>query len=299
MSRILGRRTTAGDRPVIEPSLPYRGELIAMGTMHGKERQLGPAFATVLGARVFAPANLDTDVFGTFSGEIARTLRPEAAARAKARLAMVAAATVCGLATEGSYAPLPEVGLPGHEELVVFIDDARGIEIIERHRTVDNLPAPQWVRSYGETRPWLDSLGFPAQALIVRPADVRSQAHIRKGVADVTTLKKAIGGAVFESPDGFAIIEPDLRAHTNPSRQRVLTRLAERLARRLATRCPSCQTPGYGRISVRIGLPCAGCRWPTDHITADVHGCGRCRRQETRPRLRTVANPKWCDRCNP
>ncbi len=77
--------------------LPYRGEMIAIGTKHGKERQLGPAFAAVLGAWVTAPADIDTDAFGTFSGETPRTLTPVEAAKAKARLAMTASATSCGL----------------------------------------------------------------------------------------------------------------------------------------------------------------------------------------------------------
>jgi hypothetical protein len=283
---------------VTETRFPYRGELIALGTMHGKERQLGPVFAAVLGARVSAPADTDTDVFGTFSGEFARSLRPVEAARAKARLAMAAAATACRLATEASYAPLPDVGLPGHEELMVFIDDVRGFEIIECSRTIHNLPAPQRVR-YAQSRSWPERVGFPAQALIVRPADGPVGGHLRKGVADISSLKAAIGGAVSESADGFALIEPDLRAHTNPTRRLILSQLAERLARRLATLCPSCHTPGYGRVSVRIGLPCAGCSWPTDHITADVYGCARCRRLEKRPRPGTTVSPRWCERCNP
>jgi hypothetical protein len=278
--------------------LPYRGALIAVGTKHGEARQFGPAFAAVLGARVFAPADIDTDVFGTFAGEIARTLKPVEAARAKARLAMASAATACGLATEASFAPLPDVGLPGHEELVVFLDDARGFEIIECSRTIHMLPAPQRVCSYAESRSWLEMVGFPVQALIVGPADRSAGEHLRKGVSDVPTLKAAIGGAVSESADGFALIEPDLRAHTNPTRRLILSQLAERLARRLATHCPSCHTPGYGRVSVRIGLPCADCSWPTDNIAADVYGCARCSRQEKRPRPETAASPRWCEHCN-
>ncbi|TDK90892.1 hypothetical protein EUA02_22320 [Mycobacterium paragordonae] len=68
------------------PVNSYAGTVIAMGTMHGKERQVAPAFAAEIGARVIAPPGIDTDQFGTFAGEINRTLAPVAAASAKARI---------------------------------------------------------------------------------------------------------------------------------------------------------------------------------------------------------------------
>lgn len=40
-----------------------------MGTMHGKERQVAPAFAAEFGARVIAPPGIDTDQFGTFAAK--------------------------------------------------------------------------------------------------------------------------------------------------------------------------------------------------------------------------------------
>lgn len=92
------------------------------------------------------------------------------------------------------------MGLPGHEELIVFIDDSRGIEVIERHRSIHHLPAPQRVCSYAQITPWLDSAGFPMQALIVRPSGGADHTHIRKAVVDAATLKIAISGAVSLDP---------------------------------------------------------------------------------------------------
>ena len=63
---------------------PYEGTLVVFGTRHGKEQQAARPFAELLGARVVAPPGLDTDRFGTFSGEVPRTLAPLDAARAKA-----------------------------------------------------------------------------------------------------------------------------------------------------------------------------------------------------------------------
>ena len=62
----------------------YTGRTVTFATMDGKEFLARDAFPHILGATVTAPRALDTEQFGTFSREIARTLTPIAAARAKA-----------------------------------------------------------------------------------------------------------------------------------------------------------------------------------------------------------------------
>lgn len=277
----------------------YAGQVVAFGTRHGKEHQVAPAFADVLRAEVVAPSDLDTDQFGTFSGETPRTLAPIDAARAKARLAMTALATPYGLASEASYGPLPGVGLPGHEEILIFLDAHHDIEVVEGERTLTTPAGQCLAANLNQAQPFLDQAHFPAQAIIVRPAGGSQSLRIHKGVTDRNHLEQAIQQAAATSADGHALLEPDLRAHHNPTRRALLHRIAHRLARRLATTCPACSTPGYGRISTRIGLPCAACGWPTDLVTADIHGCQRCRHQDRRPRPDTSAEPRWCDRCNP
>lgn len=278
---------------------PYAGQVIAFGTMHGKDHQVGPAFAEVLDARLVAPRGIDTDQFGTFTGDIARTLGPLQAARAKARLAMTAADSPYGLASEASYAPLPGLGLPGHEELLVFLDDTRGIEIVEGERRLSDLPAARPVRTVADATPLVQRIDFGRQAVIVRAGANPPRPPITKGITAFATLRAAIRAAVAASPDGYALLEVDLRAHHNPARQTVLGELGHRLARRLATGCPQCRCPGYGRTGTRIGRPCAACGWPTDLVLADVHGCARCPYKLAIPRAESTAQPRWCERCNP
>lgn len=111
-------------------SIAYAGAVIAMGTMHGKEHQVAPPFAAVLGAQVVAPPGIDTDQFGTFTGEVTRTAAPSAAATAKARQAMRAVGVPYGLASEASYDSW-FAALAVHEEILVFVDDVRGFRIVE------------------------------------------------------------------------------------------------------------------------------------------------------------------------
>jgi hypothetical protein len=278
---------------------PYRGRTIAVGTKHGKQHQLQPAFGAVLGAVLHTPPDLDTDRFGTFTGEIARTGPALDAARAKARLAMAVTELPYGVASEASYGTLPG-GWFGHEELLLFCDERLGIEVVEGHRTLSVPGTAHRVSDYREI-PAAFLGGLPDQALIVRPCHcdrLSAGAPIAKGVTDTETLRSALSAALAHSPDGQAVVEPDLRAHHNPSRRLVLDRLAHKLARRLATACPACGAPGFGRMDAEPGLPCRACATPTPLIGNEIHGCAACDHRVSRP-VRDVADPGDCPSCNP
>ncbi len=277
--------------------MPYRDCRIAVGTRHGKEKQFAPPFEAVLGARLVTPPDLDTDRFGTFSGEIARTATASDTARAKARLAMEVSGLPYGLASEASYGPLPGVGIQGHEELVVFVDDSHGIEVFVGERTTVVPGHCNRVADLADLPPHV-AAGLPTQALIVRPSAAGQPGHVVKGITDRQLLNTAITAAAQHSADGLALIEPDLRAHHNPSRRLVLHRLADTLARRLATRCPACSTPGFGRVDSERGLPCRDCETPTDAIRNEIHACPTCSHRVA-VAVTATADPAWCPQCNP
>lgn len=92
-----------------------------------------------------------------------------------------------------------------------------------------------------------------------------------------------------------------MRADRNPTRLRVIRRLAVRLARRLRARCPACAAPGWGVLDLVPGLPCRWCGLPTDLARGELLGCARCeeRREQPRPDGLTMADPGDCPRCNP
>jgi len=276
----------------------YRDQLIAVGTRHGKAEQLGPPFADVLGAHLVTPADLDTDQFGTFSGEVIRTLTAPEAARAKARLAIRASGLSCGLASEASYGLLPTTGWYGHEEILVFLDETRGIEVLEGHRTTSVPGICHRVTHAVELPPSIIA-GLPAQALIVRPSAGGDGGDIVKGVTDEASLATAIAAAACRSDDGLALVEPDLRAHHNPSRRVILSRLGRTLARRLATRCPACGTPGFGRVGSEPGLPCRVCGSPTELSRNEIHSCAVCPHRSVQAASVGFAEPRWCPECNP
>ncbi|HMA47195.1 MAG TPA: DUF6671 family protein, partial [Frankiaceae bacterium] len=154
----------------------YRGREAVLATRHGKQVAVAPAMS-VLGLRVSVPSGLDTDALGTFTGEVARVGTPVQAALGKARLGMAVAGCPLGLASEGSFGPLP--GLPwltADTEVLVFVDatlpapDGEPLVVVETLTSLDTNAASCRVRSTAELSGFLARVGFPAVGLVVRPA---------------------------------------------------------------------------------------------------------------------------------
>jgi len=114
-------------------------------------------------------------------------------------------------------------------------------------------------------------------------------------------LEAAVQECLKASGDNKVWVETDMRAHLNPTRMKMIGRLAETLAQRLSCLCPSCYTPGWGRVDIEGGLPCGWCGTPTDEIKAEIYGCTKCRYKETKaaPHGRETAEPGCCPICNP
>lgn len=281
---------------------PFAGRRVALATLHDKAEALAPAFGT-LGMRVIVPAGIDTDALGTFSGEVPRRGTALDTAIAKARLGMAATGLPLGLATEGSFGPDPAIGfVPLHRELAVLVDDLHGqvvCEFLQTHET--NHAGATCSAGQPPDDATLARWGFPAHALLVRSEPLGPGGRVRKGLRDRAALDAAIAACAAAAPDGRVRVETDMRAHCNPTRMRHIRALGLRLVERLRSRCPACAAPGFGRIDVVAGLPCAACGAPTRALLAEVHGCGACgeRREIPRGDGRAHADPGACDRCNP
>lgn len=286
------------------PPAPLRGRRCAIATMHGKERAIGPAFSKALGFHVIVPEQFDTDVFGAFSGEVARRGTALDAAINKARCGMRAAGADAGVASEGSYGAHPVFHfVPGGLELMTYIDDRLGVTVSET-LIIDRTNFSHCVAAAADDlNDFLSKAGFPEHALIVRPNHPADDKEIPlvKGVIDVHALAAAIRECAGLSKDGKALIETDMRAHLNPTRMAAIATLAERLAARLASACPVCAAPGFGQVDRITGLPCEACLGESTLVRRLVFGCVRCDYREERPRPDglTAASPTYCLTCNP
>lgn len=277
--------------------LPTRAVL---GTMHGKETAIGPPLAAIGIALDLAPG-LNTDRFGTFSGETPRLGSMVDAARAKAGAAMAATGLDAGLASEGAYGPHPAIPFVGAGlELLMWRDAARGYEVVER--LVDPTPAYDHAVAGADEdlRGFLARVGFPGVALVVAPAAERTR-PLAKGLRDDAVLRGVLRDARRASDCGRAFLQTDMRAHMNPRRMETIGRLAARLADRLARSCENCGAPGWGMVRTERGLPCGWCGLPTDLVRNEIHGCGACGHEAVRARAdgRAEADPGSCPVCNP
>lgn len=270
--------------------------------MHGKEAALAPPLHEALGLRMAVP-QLDTDCFGTFTGEIPRMGTMREAAERKARAAIEASGLPLGLASEGSFGPHPSLPfVPAAIELLVFVDMERELVVADRLITLETNFTHALVASSEAAVAFLGRCGFPDHAVIVRPAlPPEGNDHIFKGIRNHDEVLAAVEVCSRSSLDGKVRLDTDMRAHLNPTRMGTLEQLAAQLAARLSVPCPACESPGFGVIGQSRGLPCRDCGCPTDVPVADVKGCARCTYVEevAAPGVGKRADPKWCPVCNP
>lgn len=277
---------------------PYLGARMALATKHDKGRLFAGPLADYVGAEVIEVA-FDTDVFGTFAGDIARTLTAQEAAVAKAKEGAVLSGLPLGLGSEGTFGPNPWLPFIASDvEHVALVDLERGLVLVEsasslQPRNVSTVAAPG-----DPLDDFLRRADFPRHALVVMPDDRTT--WICKGLVDHAELQGAIRAAAQRSANGRAVIQSDLRAHCSPSRQAVISQAVEKLARRIASLCPACSAPGWAIVERRPGLVCKACgSTETTAVRADVYGCAGCDHQDVVARPEPFADPGTCLQCNP
>ncbi len=277
----------------------YDGRRVALLTQHGKERVIAPALEPVLGCHIVLVAGYDTDRLGTFTRDIPRAGNQLEAARKKARMGIALSGLPLGLASEGSFGPDPFTGMfPWNRELLLFLDDERQLEIVgvaQGRATFAHCLTDDWSTAENFAREW----GFPEHHLVVRPQS-ETDLRIRKAIQSHEQFRDAFAWARSESDSGLVFLESDVRAHANPTRMNMIGLAAEDLARRIASLCPACGTPGYWTVEQLAGLSCASCGAPTGQTRADVLGCLTCEHREQRDRTNPpFADPSRCNYCNP
>ncbi len=294
-----GNDTTPAENSASEEMTSiYFEQRVALLTQHGKEGVIASVLKDLLGCRVEKVDGFDTDLLGTFTREIAREGSQLDAARKKARIGMELSGLAIGIASEGSFGADPYAFmLPINLELLIWIDDRLGIEIVASSSGKTNL-AHHLVANWEEAEDFASSAGFPEHHLVVRPED-ENHPEFRKGLADWTSLQEAVAWALDLSQNQLVFIETDMRAFANPTRMINIRLAAEDLAQRLMSLCPACGAPGFCVAELVKGLPCEDCGAPTREAKADIHRCVRCEHQERVMRTREYASARYCDYCNP
>ena len=149
----------------------FEGREICIATMHGKEKVIGPALEEAFKMK-YSVAAFDTDLLGTFSGEVERLLTPLEAAREKCRLALEKHDSEIAIASEGSFGTHPTLYfMPTDEEIVLLVDRKNDLEIAVKHTSLQTNYGYFSTESDESLAEFLKRVKFPSHALIVKTAD--------------------------------------------------------------------------------------------------------------------------------
>ena len=277
----------------------FRGRRAALLTKHGKEQAIRPTFEARTGCELVIRADFDTDRFGTFTREVARSGSQLDAARAKARKGMELTGLDLGLASEGTFGPHPVIPfLPWNCEIVLLVDDRIGLELCGEYAGENTNYGHALVTNWDEAEEFARSVGFPGHALVLRP-DHDAHPAIQKGIGSWERLREALTQVLTLSDTGRAFLETDMRAHVNPTRMGNIRAATEDLVSKMLNLCPSCGQPGFAQVRRVPGLPCALCGEPTPLVACVVYGCRKCGFSREEPAPNRTAPPDSCPNCNP
>jgi hypothetical protein len=279
----------------------YYDKKASLLTKHGKEKIISKVLKDSVGLEVLHTDAYDTDLFGTFTGEIDRHGNQLEAAIAKARKGMEIGNTKIGIASEGLFTTDPYAGMfPWNNEIVILIDDERGIQIIgSASNTAQSYSACiQDIDNLDDLDEHLTKANFPSHGLVIRP-DIQHHPEFLKGIDSYQALQQALIWAKNKSATGQVFIENDLRAFLNPTRMQTIRSASMNLVEKLNSCCPNCGIPGFWLTKVIFGLPCELCQNETKELKFEVWQCHQCLYQKNISNDKKYAEPCKCDFCNP
>lgn len=280
----------------------FKNRVAVLATMHKKERVIAPLFDKELGIKVIVP-QFNTDKFGSFTREIERSGSQIEAARLKAQQVLLLTGESLGIASEGSFAPIPSLPLAScNREVVIFIDKENDLEIIGEELSFDTNHSHLKVRDIQQAMDFAKKVGFPEHGLVVMLNQYpNSSDQIIKGIDTEEALIEAINNSLKKSVNGTVHLETDMRAMYNPTRMKNIEKATYNLIEKINSLCPKCSTPGFDIIQRIPGLPCEWCSAPTTLTKSVIYKCQKCgfRKEKLFPDGKKFANPAQCMYCNP
>lgn len=278
---------------------PFAGETVYFATKHGKENVIAPIFATI--GMHCGSVKVDTDQFGTFSGEVERVGSIRETLRKKIKAASKGADSErFFLASEGSFVPHPLIGLiPSDLESLLFWDRKFDLEIYAEWLCTSPVHSEKTLGPKDDFRQALKILGFPEHAVIVHPEN--SLKPIFKGLFEQRAVAQAMIDCFLASKTGRVVVANDLRAFCNPTRRKAISQAGQVLIEKLQNFCPSCSYPGFAISRGVPGLPCSTCGETSQAAIAVIFECVKCSYTEERQRPdgKKSIGPAECEHCNP
>jgi hypothetical protein len=274
----------------------FNGRKVVIATKHQKEQVIGPALQEAFGMEYIVSENVDTDILGTFTGEVERVLTPVEAARGKCILALAECDADFAIGSEGSFGPHATLYfLPADEEYLVLMNREQDLEIAVKLTSLNTNYASFELGAELNLFDFLQQVKFPSHGLHVKSPE----AYVAKGIRSEDRLNQAIQEAVNRF--GTYTLETDMRAMNNPTRMSVIEELAAKLVVKMKSCCPTCQRPGFSPTDVIRGLVCSCCSLPTKSVKSLIYCCEGCHYTTCVdfPDSKTTEDPMFCDFCNP
>ena len=181
----------------------FEGRHLLIASIHQKEQVLQPPLEASLKVTVSVANGLNTDLLGTFSGEVARIADPLTTARKKCELAMELPGCDLVLASEGSFGAHPSsFFLPANEEWLLLLDRKNGLEIHARHLSLETNFSGQEFRNLEDLDAFASKAGFPSHGLMLRRSKDNPEG-ILKGIKDPNQLRNAAKELLEKQVSGF------------------------------------------------------------------------------------------------
>lgn len=277
----------------------FSGKQAVLVTMHGKEQVIGPLLKQI-GLQVGVSNRINTDLFGTFSGEIERPASQLETLRLKAEKCLETHPEhSLALASEGAFNGHPASPFTvTHTELVILKDRPSGLEVIGSHVTMDFEVRRKVMRHLEELDEFLKQASFPEFGVVLKTRH-EGKWQVAKDFQTQDEVWEAF--EKLHVMTGELTVESDLRAHRNPRRMKIIGEATLDLIAKLESRCAECDFPGFCVTAVARGLPCEDCGAPTRGVLKEILTCAFCQSTEERffPQGRESAPAGTCDFCNP
>ena len=277
----------------------FENRMVVVATKHGKESVIAPLLKTHFQLKCVLPPEFDTDVFGTFSGEVERPGDPLTTLRKKCLGALQISGADLVVGSEGSFGIHPVYGF-GYAgiELMMLLDSRNNIEITAGLISTETNFAGADIEKPGQLLDFAERIGFPSHALILRNVQNGSDALV-KGIQSQDELLKTYHD--IQNRFGSVYAETDMRAMHNPTRMKSIAKLTEKLIEKMKSECPRCTTPGFDITDRITGLPCSECGTPTRSTLSHVYCCSHCgfTTEKMHPAGKQFEDAGLCDRCNP
>ncbi len=177
----------------------FRGRMLGVATIHGKEHVIGPELMRSLPLSGFkAIDGVDADRFGAFSGEVQRMLDPLATCIAKAKHGAEVSGMDLVIASEGSFGPYPPAPFMCCDEEVLVLFDARdGSLFTYAHVSLETVFGGESCRTWQEVSDFAERMKFPEHHLVVRTKEKWQQGDdLHKGISDRGRLRTICEGSL-------------------------------------------------------------------------------------------------------